>query len=68
MIVHCTNCTERDNTELPDAYQGTVARSMRKILLCPRCRCPEVMLENKNYTKWLKEGNEPLNFKKNKEK
>jgi hypothetical protein len=50
-IIHCTNCTERDNTKLPQEYQGQVfLDDSTSVMLCPRCKCPEVMIENENYS------------------
>lgn len=48
--LHCTNCTPKDNTELPDNYQGGVIHSIRGVKLCPRCKCPEVMIEDRSFT------------------
>lgn len=50
-VTHCFNCTERDNTELPEKYQDLMGElmSVRGIKLCPRCKCPEVLTETKNY-------------------
>lgn len=48
--VHCYNCTGRDNTKLPNEYQGIEIKSMRGVSLCPRCKCPEVAYVDKSYT------------------
>ena len=48
--VHCTNCTPKDNTKLPEYYQGSgVVASTRGVELCPRCKCPEVMYKDHNF-------------------
>ena len=53
-LVHCTNCTDKDNNLLPDKYQRKLGVTVSLdeetgVILCPRCKCPEVMIENKNY-------------------
>ena len=46
---HCFNCTTRDNTLLPDKYQGCKLTSVRGVNLCPRCQNPEVATVNVDY-------------------
>ena len=48
--LHCFNCTERDQSKLPDKYQGIEIKSMRSVSLCPRCKCPEVAYVDADYT------------------
>ena len=48
--IHCTNCTEKDNTLLPEKYHGQVMiDDSTSVMLCPRCKCPEVMLEKSDF-------------------
>lgn len=48
--IHCTNCTPKDNTRLPDRYETPFkTESPRGIYLCPRCKCPEVSFVNPEF-------------------
>jgi len=42
---HCFNCTSKDNSKLPEKYQGVKVTSIRGVDLCPRCKCPELVIE-----------------------
>jgi len=50
LVTHCFNCTGRDNSKLPEKYQGIKITSIRGVNLCPRCKCPEVAYLDESYT------------------
>lgn len=50
IIIHCTNCTGKGTSALPEKFNGTILMRSSGVLVCPRCKCPEVMVENKNYS------------------
>jgi Zn finger protein HypA/HybF involved in hydrogenase expression len=70
LTIHCDNCTDnRKGTELPKEYQtGAMIVSTRGVTLCPRCKSPSVMVEDKQYTKALFEGFDPFYKPKTKRK
>ena len=61
VVTHCTNCTDfKASSELPSSYNGATVKSLRGVTLCPRCKSPSVMFEDKEYTKLLKQGHNPF--------
>ena len=61
VVTHCENCTDfKKGSELPPSFTGAVVKSLRGVTLCPRCKSPSVMFEDKEYTKLLKQGYSPF--------